>query len=151
MYKPMRMSIQTKTFFGKFCYLWISKLCLKKVWRDIFGLYTFIIFICWYINCLLYVNSFFFNIKYEHNITLKPLYLKHVYYQHFKKSVYGLFMHVWFKGRQTDFYFIYFLSFYFCRFCLVIRYFHPCHNSQWPPTSKDFLSQILSITFIFLS
>ena len=32
-----------------------------------------------------------------------------------------------------------------------IRFFHPRHNGQWPPTSKDFLSQILSITFIFLS
>ena len=29
--------------------------------------------------------------------------------------------------------------------------FHPRHNGQWPPTSKDFLSQIVSITFIFLS
>ena len=25
-------------------------------------------------------------------------------------------------------------------------FFHPCHNGQWPPTSKDFLYQILSIT-----
>ena len=25
------------------------------------------------------------------------------------------------------------------------------HNGQWPPTLKDFLSQMLSITFIFLS
>ena len=25
---------------------------------DIFGLYTFIMYICWYINCLLYVHSF---------------------------------------------------------------------------------------------
>ena len=24
-------------------------------------------------------------------------------------------------------------------------FFHPRHNDQWPPTSKDFLSQILSI------
>ena len=30
-------------------------------------------------------------------------------------------------------------------------FFHPRHNGQWPPTLKDFLSQILSITFIFLS
>ena len=36
-------------------------------------------------------------------------------------------------------------------FCVVIRFFHPRHNGQSPPTSKDFLSQILSITFIFLS
>ena len=40
------------------------------------------------------------------------------------------------------------LAFDFCRFCVVIRLFHPRHNGQWPPTSKDFLSQILSITFI---
>ena len=45
----------------------------------------------------------------------------------------------------------FFLAFDFCRFCVVIRFFHPCHNSHWPPTSKDFLSQILSITFIFIS
>jgi len=30
-------------------------------------------------------------------------------------------------------------------------FFHPRQNGQWHPTSKDFLSQILSITFIFLS
>ena len=42
------------------------------------------------------------------------------------------------------------LSFDFCRFCVVIRCFHPRHNGQWPPTSKDFLSKIVSITFIFL-
>ena len=51
----------------------------------------------------------------------------------------------------TIVFFIYFLAFDFCRFCVVIRVFHPRHNGQWPPTSKDFLSQILSITFIFLS
>ena len=39
----------------------------------------------------------------------------------------------------------------FCRFCVVIRFFHPRQNGRWPPTSKDFLSQILSVTFIFLS
>ena len=39
----------------------------------------------------------------------------------------------------------FFLAFDFCRFCMVIRFFHPRHNGQWPPTSKDFLSQILSI------
>ena len=32
---------------------------------------------------------------------------------------------------------IYNLAFDFCRFCLVIRFFHPRHNGQWPPTSKD--------------
>ena len=44
-----------------------------------------------------------------------------------------------------------FLAFDFCLFCVVIRFFHPRHKGQWPPTSKDFLSQIVSITFIFLS
>ena len=52
-------------------------------------------------------------------------------------------------GKSCDFDF--FLAFDFCRFCVVIQFFHPRHNGQWPPTSKDFLSQILSITFIFLS
>ena len=46
--------------------------------------------------------------------------------------------------------FIY-LAFDFCRFCVIIRFFHPRHNGQWPPTSRDFLSQIVSTTFIFLS
>ena len=35
----------------------------------------------------------------------------------------------------------------FCRFCVVIPFFHPRHNGQWPLTLKDFLSQILSIIF----
>ena len=42
-----------------------------------------------------------------------------------------------------------FFSFDFCRFCVVIQFFHPRYNGQWPPTSKDFLSQIWSIKFIF--
>ena len=40
-----------------------------------------------------------------------------------------------------------FLAFDILSFCVVIRFFHPRHNGQWPQTSKDFLSQILSITF----
>ena len=32
----------------------------------------------------------------------------------------------------------FFLVFDFCRFCVVIRFFHPRHNGQWPQTSKDF-------------
>ena len=46
---------------------------------------------------------------------------------------------------------IFFLPFDFCRFCVVIRIFLPHHNGQWPPPSKNFISQILSITFFFLS
>ena len=48
------------------------------------------------------------------------------------------------------FYFL-FLAYDICRFCVVIRFFHPRHNGQWLSTSKDFLSQILSIIFIFPS
>ena len=36
-----------------------------------------------------------------------------------------------------------FLAFDGYLFCVVVRFFHPRHNGQWPPTSKDFLSQIL--------
>ena len=28
-----------------------------------------------------------------------------------------------------------------CRFCVVISFFHPRHNGQWPPTSKDFYTR----------
>ena len=33
---------------------------------------------------------------------------------------------------------VHFLAFDFCRFCVVIRFFHPRHNGQWSLTSKDF-------------
>ena len=26
---------------------------------------------------------------------------------------------------------------FFCWFCVVIRFFHPCNNGQWPPSSRD--------------
>jgi len=34
-----------------------------------------------------------------------------------------------------------FLAFNFCRFCVAIRFVHPSHNGQWPPTSKDFYTR----------
>ena len=48
-------------------------------------------------------------------------------------------------------FFFNFLAFDFSQLCMVIAFFHPRHYGQWIPTSKDLLSQILSITFIFLS
>jgi len=45
--------------------------------------------------------------------------------------------------NQVSFFSLLFLAFDFCRFCR--------HNGQWPPTLKDFLSQILSTTSFFLS
>ena len=40
------------------------------------------------------------------------------------------------------YFFFYNFSVRLLSFCVVIRFFHPRHNGQWPPTSKDFLSQI---------
>ena len=39
------------------------------------------------------------------------------------------------------FLFFVFLAFDFWRFCVVNCFFHPRHNSQWPPTSKDFFTR----------
>jgi len=45
-----------------------------------------------------------------------------------------------------------FFSFDFCRFCVVIRYFIPAKTANVLRRRRIFyLSQILSITFIFLS
>ena len=41
-----------------------------------------------------------------------------------------------------------FLAFDFCRFCVVIRFFHPRHNGQWPPTSNDFYPRFYSLHFL---
>ena len=46
--------------------------------------------------------------------------------------------------------FFYFLAFDFCRFCVVIRFFIPATMANDLRLRKDFLSQILSITFIRL-
>ena len=40
-----------------------------------------------------------------------------------------------------------FLAFHFCRFCSVIRFFHPRHNGQWPPTLKDFYPRFYALHF----
>ena len=41
-----------------------------------------------------------------------------------------------------------FLAFDFCRFCVIIRFFHPRHNGQWPPTSKDFHPRSYPLHFL---
>ena len=58
--------------------------------------------------------------------------------------------------KQKQVYSIYFvfLSFFSVRLSSVLRghsFFSSLHNGQWPPTWNEFLSQIVSITFIFLS
>ena len=47
-------------------------------------------------------------------------------------------------------YFFIFLAFDFCRFCVVIRFFHPRHNGQWPPTSKDFYTRSYALHYFLI-
>ena len=42
------------------------------------------------------------------------------------------------KINFVSLFFSFVLAFDFCRFCMIIRFFHPRHNGQWPPSSKDF-------------
>ena len=42
---------------------------------------------------------------------------------------------------------LFLLAFDFCRFCVVIRFFIPATTANDLQLQKDFLSQILSITF----
>ena len=46
---------------------------------------------------------------------------------------------------HIDFKFI--VAFNFCRFCVIIRFYHPHHNGQWPPTSKDFYPRSYPLHF----
>ena len=48
---------------------------------------------------------------------------------------------------QPIFFSFSFLLFDYCRFCVVIRFFHPRHNGQWPPTSKDFYTRSYILHF----
>ena len=43
-----------------------------------------------------------------------------------------------------------FLAFDFCLFCVVILFFHPRHNSQWPPTSKDFYTRSYPLHYFLI-
>ena len=45
---------------------------------------------------------------------------------------------------------VFFLAFDFCRFCVVIRFFHPHHNSQWPLTSKDFYTRSYPLHYFLI-
>ena len=49
-----------------------------------------------------------------------------------------------------DWIYIFFLAFDFCRFCVVIRFFHPRHNGQWPPTSKDFYTRSYPLHYFLI-
>ena len=43
-----------------------------------------------------------------------------------------------------------FWTFDFGRFCVVIRFFLPRHNGQWPPTSKDFYTRSYSLHYFLI-
>ena len=45
-------------------------------------------------------------------------------------------------------FYIILLSFDFCPFCVVIRFFHPRHNSQWPP--KDFYTRSYPLHYFLI-
>ena len=37
-----------------------------------------------------------------------------------------------------------------CWFCVIIRFFHPHHNGQWPPTSKDFYTRSYPLHYFLI-
>ena len=43
-----------------------------------------------------------------------------------------------------------FLTFDFCRFCVINLFFHPRHNGQWPPTPKDFHPRCYPLHFCLI-
>ena len=49
--------------------------------------------------------------------------------------------YIWLILANIKSFFFFFLAFDFCLFCVVIRFIHPRHNGQWPPTSKDFFTR----------
>ena len=47
-------------------------------------------------------------------------------------------------------FFLRFLALDFGRLCVVIRFFHPRHNSQWPPTSNDFYTRSYPLRYFLI-
>ena len=45
------------------------------------------------------------------------------------------------------FFWIFVWAFDFCWFCVVIRFFHPRQNGQWPLTSKDFYTRFYPLHY----
>ena len=41
-------------------------------------------------------------------------------------------------------------NFDICRFCVVICFFHPRHNGQWPPTLKDFYTRSYPLHYFII-
>ena len=122
----------------------------KVTWCTVFILYLFIIdwsyhnHWCFLVEITLnrFLNVVSFNMLPRHGCTFLI----------FNKGL-DAFIHSHFLSKRSEIHnlIVYFKKISFWGFCVVICFFHPRHNGRWPPTLKDFLSQILSITFIFLS
>ena len=50
--------------------------------------------------------------------------------------------------RHVRYFTFFVLAFDFCRFCVIIRFVHPRHNGQRPPTSKDFYPRFYPLHFL---
>ena len=53
-------------------------------------------------------------------------------------------------GKLLGVFLFFFLAFDFCRFCVVIRFFHPRHNGQWPLTLKDFYTRSYPLHYFLI-
>ena len=71
-----------------------------------------------------------------------------------KKVVIGHFVHrptcYWTRFPPVWFFTFFFSARLFCRFCVVIRFFHPSYNGQWPRNSKDFYTRSYPLHFLIL-
>ena len=72
-------------------------------------------------------------------------------------SIINFCLHIYFNWLNIILYslsfqetFFFFLAFDFCRFCVVIRFFHPRHKGQWPPTSKDFYTRSYPLHYFLI-
>ena len=64
-----------------------------------------------------------------------------------------MWVRVWMWKLKYTFYCVYcccFLAFDFCWFCVVIRFFPPRHNGQWPPTSQDFYTRSYPLHYFLI-
>ena len=55
-----------------------------------------------------------------------------------------------FKYTSVQICFGFCLAFDFCRFCVVIRFFHPRHNGQWPTILKDFYTRYYPLHYFLI-
>ena len=85
------------------------------------------------------------NSKRLHHQTTTGYGLKHLIYDQY--SCFGYVKDKWMVRNLTNF-LNKILAFNFCQFCMVICFFHPRHNSQWPPISKDFYARFYPLHFL---